>query len=136
VTSWGDIQRQVRQRAADRCEYCRMHQALQGASFHVEHIVPQSREGHTSLENLAWSCPGCNLRKSDRTEVLDPQTGQLVPLFNPRNERWRDHFRWQGFRIVSLTRIGRATAAALDHPRRIRIRQAEESFDLFPPDDP
>ena len=132
-----EIQRAVRERTSGRCEYCRMHQSLQGATFHVEHIVPQSRGGDTTLENLAWACPGCNLRKSDRVEALDPQTRQFVALFNPRVDHWRDHFRWENYRIVPLTATGRATASALElnHPRRIRIRQAEEWFDLFPPED-
>lgn len=114
-----------------------MHQSLQGATFHLEHITPQSRGGESTLENLAWACPGCNLHKSDRTQVPDPATNELVALFNPREHRWSDHFRWDECRITPLTVIGRATVAALDlnHPRRIRIRQAEQLFGLFPPDD-
>ncbi|NUQ62921.1 MAG: HNH endonuclease [Pirellulales bacterium] len=138
MTSWDAIQRQVRERAAERCEYCRMHESLQGATFHIEHVVPRSHGGNSRPENLAWACPRCNLCKSDRVEVPDPESGKLVPLFNPRVDGWGDHFRWEDYRVVPLTAIGRATAAALDlnHPRRIRIRQAEETFDLFPPDDP
>ena len=112
-----------------------MHQALQGATFHLEHIVPRSRGGSTLPENLAWACPGCNLHKSDRVEVTDPQTGRAVPLFDPRRDRWYDHFRWEEYELVPMTAVGRATAAALDlnHSRRLRIRQAEGLFGLFPP---
>jgi hypothetical protein len=112
-----------------------MHQALQGATFHVEHIVPRSRGGATNLDNLAWSCPGCNLRKSDRVEALDPQSGVIVPLFNPRTDRWSEHFRWQGYLLIGQTSVGRATESILElnHPRRVLIRQAEELFGLFPP---
>jgi len=115
-----------------------MHESLQGATFHIEHVVPRSRGGDSSPENLAWACPRCNLCKSNRVEVPDPESGQRVPLFNPRTDRWGDHFRWDDYRVVPLSAIGRATAVALDfnHPRRIRIRQAEETFDLFPPSDP
>jgi 5-methylcytosine-specific restriction endonuclease McrA len=60
-----------------------MHQALQGATFHIEHVVPCSRGGADEPDNLAWACPGCNLHKSDRVEVVDPETGAIVPLFNP-----------------------------------------------------
>ena len=49
--------RRVEARAGGRCEYCRMHQALQGATFHVEHIMPSSRGGVSDLDNLAWCCP-------------------------------------------------------------------------------
>ena len=80
-----ELQRAVEQRAGERCEYCRMHQALQGATFHVEHVVPRCRGGQSTLDNLAWACPGCNLHKADRVEAPDPQTGQPVPLFHPPN---------------------------------------------------
>jgi hypothetical protein len=125
----------VQERAGLRCEYCRMHQALQGASFHVEHIQPRSRGGVTVVENLAWSCPSCNLHKSDRTEALDPESGALVPLFDPRSDGWTDHFAFVHHQIVGRTATGRATAHLLDlnHPRRVLIRQAEALFGLFPP---
>jgi hypothetical protein len=113
-----------------------MHQSLQGARFHLEHIIPTARSGATALENLAWACPGCNLRKSDRVEVHDPETGDSVPFFHPRAHVWSDHFAWDDYQIVGLSQTGRATVAALDlnQPRRIRIRQAEQMFGLFPPD--
>lgn len=136
-TSWAETTRQVIARAGNRCEYCRMHQSLQGATFHIEHIVPQSAGGSDTADNLALSCPSCNLSKSNRVVVPDPQTNQEVPLFNPRTDRWLDHFTWdEDWRIVGLTPIGRATVAALNlnHPRRVTIREAEEWFDLFPPD--
>jgi hypothetical protein len=136
MTSWADIVRAVEARAGERCEYCRMHQALQGATFHVEHALPSSRGGASDLDNLAWGCPSCNLHKSDRIEVLDPESGQIVPLFHPRRHCWAEHFRWDGYHLIGLTPSGRATVLALDlnHPRRLRIRRAEELFGLFPPD--
>jgi len=137
MTSRRDIARQVEVRAEGRCEYCCMHQSLQGATFHVEHIIPQSRGGPTQLENLAWACPSCNLRKANRLASVDTETNTLVSLFHPRIDHWPTHFRWDGYRLVGQTPIGRATVAALDlnHSRRIQIRQVEESFDLFPPTD-
>jgi hypothetical protein len=32
-------------------------------AFHVEHIIPQQHGGITSEENLALSCPHCNMHK-------------------------------------------------------------------------
>src|ERR1043166_3917240 len=46
----------VRDRAANRCQYCLMHQSLQGATFHVEHIIPKSKGGSSDLPNLALAC--------------------------------------------------------------------------------
>jgi hypothetical protein len=113
-----------------------MHQSLQGATFHVEHIRPTSLGGPSTLENLAWACPSCNLHKADRIEAIDPQNGDIVPLFNPRTDNWNNHFQWDGYRVAPLTPIGRTTVAALsfNHPRRLRIREAEEFFGLFPPE--
>jgi hypothetical protein len=135
MTLAAEVGRRLEARAGGRCEYCRMHQALQGATFHLEHIVPRSRGGSSEPANLAWSCPGCNLRKSDRTAAVDPQTGGEVTFFNPRVDAWSDHFRFDGYVIVGQTSIGRATVLALDlnHGRRITIRQAEELFGLFLP---
>lgn len=106
MNSAGEMEKAVRQRAAERCEYCRMHQSLQGATFHVEHIIPRSRGGVSDLDNLAWACPSCNLHKSNRVEVPAPDGGELVPLFHPRRDHWHDHFRWNGYRITGLTTIG------------------------------
>jgi 5-methylcytosine-specific restriction endonuclease McrA len=68
-----------------------MHESLQGATFHVEHIIPQSKGGESSLENIALACPGCNLRKADRTTAADTATGEQVPLFHPIRQRWQEH---------------------------------------------
>lgn len=74
------------------------------------------------------------MQKADRIEAQDPDSGALVPLFNPRKDRWSEHFRFEGYRLIGQTPVGRATVALLDlnHPRRILIRQAEELFGLFP----
>jgi hypothetical protein len=128
-------QRLVEQRAGGRCEYCRMHQSLQGATFHVEHIVPRVTGGHSDPSNLAWACPGCNLHKGPQTEAVDPETSESVPLFHPRRDRWIDHFSWSGHSMIGLTPTGRATVTCLrlNHERRVTIRIAEERLGLFAP---
>lgn len=135
MSSRSDIELLVEGRAGSRCEYCQMHQGLQGATFHVEHTVPRCRGGSSDPDNLAWACPGCNLRKSSRIEAPDPASGLRTPLFSPRTQRWAEHFRWDGHQLIGRTPVGRATVAALDlnHPRRLRIREAEAIFGLFPP---
>jgi hypothetical protein len=64
------------------------------------------------------------LHKANRINFIDPDTGNRVPLFNPRSDDWDEHFRWDGYRIVGQTAIGRVTVAALElnHPRRVQIR--------------
>jgi hypothetical protein len=77
------------------------------------------------------------LHKSNRIEAQLPDTQEVVPLFNPRTDQWNEHFRWDGYVVVGLTRVGQATidALLLNLHRRIKIRQAEALFDLFPPGD-
>lgn len=132
------LRKRVVARAAQRCEYCRIHQSLQGATFHVEHVCPISKQGSDDLGNLALACPSCNLHKSDRTQAEDHRTKQIVDLYNPREHRWIDHFRWDEYALVGRTSIGRATITALDlnSIRRLQIRQAEQRLALFPPDAP
>lgn len=126
----------VKQRAEHRCEYCRMSQSLQGATFHVEHIIPVTCGGTTTEDNLALACPSCNLHKSDRSHAADPETQAKAALFHPRRLRWSDTFAWEIKHIIGLTPTGRATIHALDlnHPRRLRVREAEALFGLVPPD--
>ena len=116
----------VRQRAHGLCEYCRLPQSSQEATFHIDHIQPQSADGPTVPDNLALACVTCSLRKAARTKARDAVTGQLVPLFHPRRDLWSDHFRWtRGGKIAGRTPLGRATAAALAMNRLavIAIRQ-------------
>ncbi|HKI68981.1 MAG TPA: HNH endonuclease signature motif containing protein, partial [Verrucomicrobiae bacterium] len=131
-----DLAAAVRARAANRCQYCLMHQSLQGATFHVEHIIPRAKGGATELSNLALACPGWNLPKADRTMAIDPDSGVAVSLFHPIRQVWSEHFRFSGDRIEGLSPTGRATVVALDlnHSRRRRIRAAETRLGLRRPD--
>lgn len=130
-----ELARAVRARAQQRCQYCLMHEILQGATFHVEHIIPQSKGGDSALENLALACPGCNLHKASKVVALDLATGVWAPLFHPIRQVWTEHFRFKGYEIEGLTVGGRATIGALDlnRTRRQLIRKVEETFGLFPP---
>ena len=107
-----------------------MHQALQGATFHVEHIIPRTKGGGTERGNLAFACPSCNLHKADRTHAMDLMTGSAVRLSHPQEDHWGEQFRFNGDEVEGLTEVGHATLAALDlnHPRRVRIREAERKL--------
>ncbi len=87
-----DVRLLVGERAGHCCEYCLTPLAYSSDSFSIEHIVPKARQGSDDLENLAYSCQGCNSRKSIATEVPDSVSGDLVPLYNPRLHRWNEHF--------------------------------------------
>jgi hypothetical protein len=115
----------VRERAAQRCEYCRIPQeALPWARFHIEHIRARQHGGTDDVANLALACQRCNVRKGPNLASIDPETGALTQLFNPRRDAWNEHFSLVEHRIVGLSPIGRATATLLDmnDSDRVQIR--------------
>lgn len=121
----GAIRALVRRRAGDRCEYCGLPQsATPFRTFHVDHMVPRKHGGGDEPSNLALACDRCSLHKGSNLSGIDSQTGQIVPLFNPRTQAWKDHFRLQGARIVRLTPGGRATVRVchMNAPPRLRLR--------------
>ena len=82
----------VIQRGQNCCEYCRSQLRFAMDSFSVEHIVPRYRGGKTELDNLALSCQGCNGHKHTKIEGHDPVTGNNVPLYHPRCQKWENHW--------------------------------------------
>src|SRR5262245_27249968 len=100
-----DVSRRVRAAARNRCGYCLSPQHLVMARLEIEHIIPIVKGGRSEESNLWLSCPLCNRYKSDQTIVQDPETGQIVSLFNPREQNWLEHFSWttDGLRIVGLS---------------------------------
>jgi HNH endonuclease len=130
------LRRLAIQRANDRCEYCKIAQAGQVATFHIDHIIPVVANGETTAENLALACVSCSLKKGARQEIKDVETDTKVLFFNPRQQSWQEHFRWDGVQIVGLTSVGRATISALDLNRAmmLSIRAEEELLGRHPPD--
>lgn len=132
-----NIQAQVRQRSGCLCEYCYASELWQYVKFTVDHVVPVTQGGTDDLENLALACFHCNRRKTNRLTAIAPQTSQEVLLFNPRRDRWQDHFIWSadGLLIVGLTDIGQATleALAINRERVIAIRAADQEIGRHPP---
>jgi len=121
-----ETRRTVRERADDRCEYCRLRQEHAPLWRHqIEHIIPRKHRGTDDPGNLAWTCVRCNLSKSSNLSGIDIETGQTVELFNPRKQIWREHFDYLGAEIIGLTPTGRATVAVLNmnEPRRFQLRQ-------------
>ena len=117
----------VRERADNRCEYCQRQQRVSPLiRLQMEHIIPLKHGGGDELKNLALACSECNLKKSSDLAGIDPDTNTLTPLFNPRHDRWEEHFAWNGLRIIGLTSVGRTTVRVLDlnAPARLRVRLA------------
>jgi hypothetical protein len=105
----------VRKRANGLCEYCQIPENFSPQPFCFEHILPKVAKGKTSAENLALACQGCNAFKATRTEFIDEISEQKVKLYNPREQKWIEHFAWSDdfTEIFGLTAVGRATVKAL-----------------------
>jgi hypothetical protein len=118
------LRAQVLEDAGGRCGYCQSSEEITGAPLEIEHMMPQALGGPTRRDNLWAACRQCNVLKSDRMESADPETGVMVPLFNPRQQVWAVHFAWieQGVRIAGQTPTGRATVAALELNRPLLVR--------------
>jgi hypothetical protein len=129
--------RQVAGRAAYRCEYCVTPAGFVPDSFSIEHIRPRVRGGSHGAENLALSCQGCNNRKGAKTVAADPITHRLVDLYNPRTQRWQEHFQWidAGTVVEGLTATGRATVECLqlNRPALMNLRWLLGEAGLHPP---
>ena len=135
--SVAELREQVIARAHGCCEYCRSQARFATQSFSVEHIVPRTKGGPTSLANLALSCQGCNNHKYNKLVDRDPATGQTVELFHPRQQRWTEHFAWNDAYtvIIGLTPTGRATVAALHLNREglVNLRRVLYAAGEHPP---
>ncbi len=109
------VRQQVYEKANHRCEYCQTSRRLIGMPLVLDHIIPKSAGGSDERNNLAAACYRCNEFKWAKTHAIDPATGELVPLFHPRQQRWFEHFTWTngGTHIAGLTPTGRATVVAL-----------------------
>ena len=116
------LQRRVRDRAGNRCEYCRLPQQGQEATFHIDHVRPRREGGPTTLANLALACVSCSLRKGARTTAPDPLTGLLVEVFDPREHRWEDHLQVSiDLLILGKTPIGRTMVELLRMNRSLAV---------------
>ena len=128
--------RLVRERAQDRCEYCRLPQGAQPyVTFHIEHILPRKHGGSDDLLNLALACERCNAFKGTDLSGIDPDTGNVERLFDPRTQNWPEHFELREAVICGHTPAGRATVAVLgmNEDRRGQLRAellALGQFDL------
>jgi hypothetical protein len=127
----------VAERANGCCEYCRSQVRFAIQPFSIEHIIPRSAGGETVLDNLALSCQGCNNHKYNKIEGRDPVSGELVPLYHPRKQRWSEHFAWNGefTRIIGLTPTGRSTVEVLQLNREgvVNLRRVLYGMGEHPP---
>ncbi len=119
------IRNQIKERAEFRCEYCRVHEEDMFFSFHVDHIRSVKHGGQGTLDNLAFACSICNENKGTDLGTYLPNSKRLIRLYNPRVDKWENHFLIENGMIIPKTKRGEATVKVLDlnHPDRIILRR-------------
>lgn len=124
----------MRARARGLCEYCLLHEDNTYLGNAVDHVISEKHGGQTTEDNLAFSCQPCNRRKGSDVASIVPGTGQVVRFYNPRRDKWSDHFTLVGFEITGITPAGEATLRILDFnsPSRIEERQLLMEDAKFP----
>jgi hypothetical protein len=119
-----ELQQLVRKRAQSRCEYCRFPEDIALLPFQIDHVISHKLHGPTVADNLAWSCERCNSHKGPLAAGY--LGGIHIPLFNPRQDSWSEHFEWNGARLVGKTDVGKVTVdvLAINLSYRIALRAA------------
>ena len=119
------LRREVRERAGERCEYCLLAESEAFFPHEPDHLIALKHGGETVSSNLALACFDCNRFKGSDIASVDPVTGELVALFNPRTQQWHDHFQLRGGVIVAHTTVGRVTEKLLQFNLRSRVEVRE-----------
>jgi hypothetical protein len=119
------LRRMVYERACDACEYCLVPEIASFVSHEVDHVIAEKHGGQTDEGNLALACTICNKHKGSDLASIDPMSGEIVRLYQPRGDRWGDHFQLnpENGEIIALTVIGRVTARLLRVNRRERVEE-------------
>jgi hypothetical protein len=128
------LRREVRERAEEHCEYCLLPESQAFFPHEIDHLVALKHGGETTSTNLALACFDCNRFKGSNIASIDTVTDKLVTLFNPRTQRWFEHFRFEGGQIVPLTAVGRVTERLLrlNIENRVEVRERLETLGLYP----
>ncbi len=64
------------------CQYCSVR--LTRTTFTLDHVLPRSRNGRDTWDNLVAACSPCNRQKGDRT----PEEAGMALLSTPYRPRW------------------------------------------------
>jgi hypothetical protein len=128
----------IKERARRCCEYCCSQLNFSPDPFSIEHIIPLSKGGTYDLDNVALSCQGCNNRKYNLTEAIDPIDGKLALLYHPRQQLRSNHFIWSDdfTELMGISPTGRATIVRLQLNREgvVNLRGLLREKNLHPPD--
>ena len=121
-------------RAANCCEYCLTHADDSYYPHEIDHILPKKHGGSSNYDNLALSCFFCNRYKGSDIGSIDPLLKKFTKFFNPRSQKWDDHFSLEGNKIIGISPPGRVTTLILrlNHQRRLTERQFLMKIGRYP----
>lgn len=119
------VRSQLHELASRRCEYCLLDERCAGRPHEPDHVYADKHGGQTVIANLCLSCFDCNRHKGSDLCSVDVESGEIVPLFHPRQHKWEQHFRLDGAIIEGLTPTGRVTVNLLrmNDPERVEERK-------------
>jgi hypothetical protein len=129
----------IRELARYCCEYCRVAEDERLSRFQIDHIIPVKHGGSDDNDNLCLACLKCNSFKGSNVAALDPETGEATKLYDPRRQKWSEHFQIEP--DASLTGIGpegRATIVVLriNEESRVKHRRLLLALGEYPCDRP
>src|SRR2546428_827785 len=75
--------------------------------------------------NLAYACAVCNRTKGSDIGSISA-SHDFIRFFNPRLDRWAEHFVLEQPVIQALTDVGEVTARILQFNTRVRLHEREE----------
>lgn len=132
-----NLRQEVRERAGYQCEYYLLHESDSIYSHEVDHIIAEKHRGETISNNLCYACLDCNRNKGSDFGSFDPETDEVVLLYNPRRDTWSDHFELDGAKIIPRTATGRITefVLKLNAPKRLSNRELLVKCGRYPPAD-
>lgn len=120
------VRLEVASRANSQCEYCLISDEDVGFPHQIDHIVSRKHGGISTLDNLALSCVLCNRYKGTDIASVDSQTGAITRLFDPRHDRWPEHFRIENAMIIPISPVGRVTVSLLKLNTKERISERSQ----------
>jgi len=129
-----ELRRLVAIRAEHLCEYCLIHEEDTFLGCEVDHIISVKHGGQTEADNLAYSCVFCNRQKGSDIGSILWRTDEFIRFFNPRIDRWGEHFRLDGAVIQPQTGIGEVTGRILgfNHSNRLLERRTLMAVGRYP----
>ncbi len=133
-----ELKEKIRKQAENRCGYCLIPQEIYPLPLEIEHLLPKYEGGTDDEENLWLACRACNGFKHAKIEAIDELSGELVLIFNPRRQKWNEHFEFSEDKtmIRGKTSVGRATVRALkiNNDLAVAIREKWVEIGWYPPE--